>query len=97
MPVEERPLADIVNPLVITETGALKPIAYDFDPRYDVASVHGLTAGDLRSYKRLRSSALGALVGGALVGLRDRDDLVDWFDHCARLSEPPEPALAEVR
>jgi len=87
LPSEERPLADLVNPLVITEAGALKPIAYDFAPRYDVASVDGLTAGDLRSYKRLGSPALQALVGGALVGLRDRDDLVDWFDHCARLSE----------
>lgn len=32
---EDRPLAELVNPLVITETGLLKPIAYDFDGRFD--------------------------------------------------------------
>jgi len=30
---------------------------------------------------------LQELVGGALAGLRDRQGLVDWFDHCTRLSE----------
>jgi len=81
---EDRPLADLVNPLVITDTGALKPIAYDFDDRFDIASLDRL---ELRSYKEQRLGALQELVGGALLGMRDREDLVDWFDHCARLSE----------
>jgi hypothetical protein len=35
---------------------------------------------------------LQALVGGALAGLQDLHVLVDWFDHCTRLSEnvPPD-------
>ena len=36
------PLAELVNPLVITDDGTLKPIAYDFDPRFDVAALGGL-------------------------------------------------------
>jgi len=84
MGYEDRPLADFVNPLVITDTGALKPIAYDFDDRFDVASLDSL---ELRDYKRERVGGLQELVGGALLGMQDRQDLVDWFDHCARLSE----------
>jgi hypothetical protein len=87
LPHESRPLADLVNPLVITETGVLKPIAYDFDGRFDVATVDGLSSDDLRSYKQRHLPELQALVGGALAGLQDSHELVDWFDHCTRLSE----------
>jgi hypothetical protein len=86
-PMEERPLADLVNPLVITDEGALKPIAFDFDPRFDVATVDGLSSDTLRVYKARRVGALQNLVGGALAGLRGSAELVDWFDHCTRLSE----------
>jgi organic radical activating enzyme len=91
-PHEARPLADLVNPLVITETGLLKPIAYDFDGRFDVASIDGLSSDRLRLYKRQQLPRLQALVGGALAGLEDMHVLVDWFDHCTRLGEnvPPD-------
>lgn len=82
----DRRLSDLVNPLVITDTGALKPIAFDFDARYDIASVDGLTPARLRAYKAERLGPLQELVGGALAGLADRPGMVDWFDHCARLS-----------
>jgi len=84
---EDRPLAELVNPLVITETGLLKPIAYDFDGRFEVAQVEGLSSDRLRYYKQQHLPGLQALVGGALAGLQGRHELVDWFDHCTRLSE----------
>ena len=84
---EDVPLAELVNPLVITETGVLKPIAYDFDGQFDVASIAGLSMERLRSYKRLQLPALQSLVGDALDGLQDIPALVDWFDHCTRLAE----------
>ena len=90
-PHADRPLADLVNPLIITETGLLKPIAYDFDRRFDVASIDGLSSDRLRSYKRQQLPGLQALVGGALAGLQDLHVLVDWFDHCTRLSEAVPP------
>jgi Fe-coproporphyrin III synthase len=96
LPHESRPLADLVNPLVITETGVLKPIAYDFDGRFDVASVDGLASDDLRYYKQRHLPDLQALVGGGLADLQDRHDLVDWFNHLARLSEAGSLACSTV-
>jgi pyruvate-formate lyase-activating enzyme len=84
---QSRPLADLVNPLVITETGSLKPIAYDFHSRFDVGSIANLSPGDLRRYKQQRIPELQTLVGSALKSLEGQDDLVDWFDYCTRLSE----------
>ena len=87
VPFAVRPLADLVNPLVLTDTGALKPIAYDFDPRFDVATVEGLSGEMLAEYKRLRLPRLQLLVARALAGLRGRLGLVDWFDYVTRASE----------
>src|SRR5262249_25536695 len=85
--LEDRPLADLINPLVITDTGAIKPIAYDFDARFDVGSIHDLTSEMLHAAKRERLLPLQNLIGGALAGWKDSKALVDWFDHCTRLSE----------
>jgi pyruvate-formate lyase-activating enzyme len=82
-----RPLADLVNPLVITETGSLKPIAYDFHHRFDVGSLVNLSPDSLRRYKQTQLSDLQALIGSALKSLEDHTELIDWFDYCARLSE----------
>ena len=84
---EDRPLADVVNPLVITDTGILKPIAFDFDRRFDVASTPDLSPDRLSEYKREGLPKLQDLVGGAVASLKDRTDLLDWFDYCTRLSD----------
>ena len=94
-PSEGLPLADLVNPLVITEAGVVKPIAYDFDGRFDIASLNRLSPDNVADYKRHRLHQLQMLVGEALAGLRGRTDLVDWFDHCTRRSHVAWP-LAEV-
>ena len=85
--MEDRPLADMVNPLVITETGTMKPIAYDFDARFDVGTIEGLSRDALHGWKRERLVPLQMLIGGAIAGLEQQRDLIDWFDHCARSSE----------
>jgi pyruvate-formate lyase-activating enzyme len=92
---EDRPLADLVNPLVITDTGMLKPIAFDFDRRFDVASIPELSPDRLRQYKREGLAKLQDLVGGAVAGLKDRTDLLDWFDYCTRLSGTIESPAAQ--
>jgi Fe-coproporphyrin III synthase len=86
-PATAQPLAELVNPLVITDEGRLKPIAYDFDARLDVAELEGLTCERLRRYKDERLVEFRDLVGDALASLEDRRELVDWFDYCTRLSE----------
>ena len=90
-PADERPLADLVNPLVITDMGALKPIAFDFDPRYDLMGIDEVTQQRLRVFKRERLAPLQELIGSALSGLEGRGGLVDWFDHCTRMSEQGGP------
>jgi Fe-coproporphyrin III synthase len=87
VPYAERPLSDLVNPLVITDTGALKPIAFDFDARYDLMSIEDVTERALHDYKQERLSPLQDLIGGAVASLEGARGLVDWFDKCARLSE----------
>jgi pyruvate-formate lyase-activating enzyme len=80
-------LAELVNPLVITDGGALKPIAYDFDRRFDLPTLKGLTAHALREFKEHGLPGFRRLIGGALAELEGQEDLLDWFDHCARRSE----------
>jgi len=87
LPFATRPLADLVNPLVVTDAGTLKPIAYDFDARFDVATVDGLSADAIAEYKRQRLPRLQLLVARALASLRGRHGLVDWFDYVTRASE----------
>lgn len=82
-----QPLAELVNPLVITETGILKPIAYDFNPYFDMTFIETLSRETLAYYKQHNLQPLQTLIGGALARLKDSEGLVDWFDYCARLSE----------
>ena len=93
---DDRLLSDLVNPLVITDAGVLKPIAYDFDRRFDVASIGALSTAGLRSYKARRLSDFQALVAGALVSLKGRHEFIDWFDYCTRRSEFNEMASHPV-
>ena len=79
-------LADLVNPLVITEMGVLKPIAYDFSSRFNVVSIEKLSCERLARYKQHNIGNLKMLIGGALAQLQGNEGLVDWFDHCTRLS-----------
>lgn len=90
VPATAQPLAELVNPLVIRDDGRLKPIAYDFDARFDVAELEGLTPERLRRYKDERLAGFRDLVGSALAILEDQRELVDWFDFCTRLSEAHE-------
>ena len=83
----DRLLADLVNPLVITETGALKPIAYDFNPCFNVASIETLSYERLTYYKLNNLQGLQTLIGRALARLQGNEGLIDWFDYCTRLSE----------
>jgi pyruvate-formate lyase-activating enzyme len=81
------PLAELVNPLVITEGGRLKPIAYDFGAPFDIATVDGLSHERLRRYKDGPLARFRELIGGAVASLAGQQELVDWFDYCTRLSE----------
>ena len=81
------PLSELVNPLVITETGILKPIAYDFDQHYNITDLNNLNTSSIENYKKHAVQDLKGLIGQLLVTLQNRPGFVDWFDHCARNSE----------
>jgi Fe-coproporphyrin III synthase len=83
----DRRLSDLINPLVISEAGTLKPIAYDFNPSFDVASIDTLSREQLAGYKRDKLPAFQMLIGEALGQLEHNAGLVDWFDYCTRMSE----------
>lgn len=81
------PLSDLVNPLIITERGIVKPIAYDFNRDFDVTALDELSTESLESYKNSKLIEFRILIGQALASLEMKSGFVDWFDYCARLSE----------
>jgi wyosine [tRNA(Phe)-imidazoG37] synthetase (radical SAM superfamily) len=85
----DRLMSDLINPLVITDAGNLKPIAYDFNPFFDVSSIDTVSREQLADYKRHRLAHFQTLIGAALTLLENNTGLVDWFDYCTRLSEEP--------
>ncbi len=93
--VENR-LADLVNPLVITDRGVVRPIAFDFDPSFDLGSIETISSDSLRGFKRNGMRSLQELIGGALAALKDAAGVVDWFDQCVRLSERVGPTLQQA-
>jgi len=80
-------LSDLINPLVITETGILKPVAYDFNAKYDIATIEELTRDRLVQYMQNDLIPFREFIGRTLVHLKEKPDLVDWFDLCTRQSE----------
>ena len=94
---KEQPLSDLVNPLVISEAGQLKPIAYDFNSFFDVASIETLSSEQLANYKQHRLADFQMLIGEALAQLENNGGLVDWFDYCTRLSEERPHDLTEIQ
>lgn len=93
-----RLLADLVNPLVITETGALKPIAYDFNPRFNLGMLDTLSSDALARYKQHDIQPFQSLIGHALLRIEAERGFVDWFDYCTRLGEKEgEPMVLQPR
>lgn len=88
-------LSDLVNPLVVTETGQMKPVAYDMHPSLGIGHLARLhDAAWMRRYAASGVSALQRLVGTSLVALEDDPGVVDWFDGLARASHRQPMALA---
>lgn len=70
-------LSDMVNPLVITPEGGMKPFTFDFPPGFDLGPVEGLAGGITQD----RLAALRAVTGQALGLLAGQGGFVDWFAH----------------
>lgn len=80
-------LSDMVNPLVISETGQLKPVSSNMHACFNIGHLHRLHDEPwLQRYARSGVSALQRLVGGGLIRLEYHPGVVDWLADLARAS-----------
>ena len=75
----QRPLSDLINPLVVTEAGVLRPVAYDFDERYNLGTLGAPSRSAVQGFRQLVSQEIASLRDAELA-------FVDWFDRLARAS-----------
>jgi Fe-coproporphyrin III synthase len=80
-------LSNLVNPLVISEQGMLKPIAFDFNSSFDIGVIETVLKEDFSNYKTKGVFQFQKLIHEAINLLKRNDSFVDWFDHCTRLSQ----------
>ncbi|WP_309664945.1 radical SAM protein [Tabrizicola sp.] len=71
-------LSDVVNPLLITPKGVLKPFTYDFPSEHDLGRLSDLVP-DSRHKVRSRLPGLRSLVARTLHSVALQDGFIDWF------------------
>lgn len=82
----ETPLADMINPLVITPAGALKPFTFDFPEAFDLGRIEALaTVGSCTLRRNL--APFRKTVEQSFAALAERGDLIDWFAFCRDVAE----------
>lgn len=74
-------LSDLVNPLVITPQGQMRPYTYDFPDSYTLGQVGDLARGETRQITAM-APKLKRLIGAVFDDIAGRNDYVDWFAHC---------------
>ncbi|MFV0475093.1 MAG: radical SAM protein [Pikeienuella sp.] len=74
-------LSDIVNPIVVTPDGALKPFTFDFPPAFDLGRIEDLAQGRGRRVERA-ARPLRGMLAALLADLKRREDFIDWFACC---------------
>lgn len=89
----ERRLGDVVNPLVITPEGAIKPFTYDFPDAYDLGRLDAFAGGGAPALTG-NLLALRYLVRGVFDELASHDEFIDWFAFCRDEAAAGSPAFA---
>ena len=80
-------LSDLVNPLVITDTALMKPVAFDMHSSFDIGALEELNGPSfLQNYRHVGAVKLKALIHQALQSMAMSSGVIDWFDYLARLS-----------
>jgi len=74
----ERPLSEVVNPLVIDERGAVLPFAYGVRPRFGLGSIADTPTAGARSRRDALPRSL-LLLDSAHRELSPHEPYVDWF------------------
>lgn len=80
-------LSDLVNPLVITDTASMKPVAFDMHSDFDLGVLDQLSSPSLmQDYRNVGAVKLKELVHQALQSMALISGVVDWYDYLARTS-----------
>lgn len=77
------PLSDLVNPIVITADGSLRPLTYGFDSSFDIGAVADIDAATISAYKFSRIGPLRDRIAASFEDAAKEDRFVDWFAYCA--------------
>ena len=74
------PLSDLINPLVIDETGRVLPFSYGMSPRFDIGHIGAELAMAVSCYKLNNWRSLRALLDTAFAQLDTHSErFLDWF------------------
>ncbi len=90
-----QPLSSLINPLVITTKGKMKPFTYDFPDKFDLGQIAGLRPQDIEAIKTHRCGALQDLLRNVFSRLEKSDSFIDWFAYCRDVAAQTEIQLAE--
>ena len=71
-------LSDVVNPLVITPQGVLRPFTYDFPAAFDLGHLSDLTPARMATL-HARLPRVAHLLRITLDAVTDEDGFIDWF------------------
>jgi len=80
-------LADLINPLVVTPDGTLKPFTYDFPQYYDLGSLDGLNETEIVRLKSDYLPHFRKLVEAVFCEIKNREEFIDWFAFCRDMAE----------
>lgn len=80
-------LSDVVNPLVIAPTGALRPFTYDFPEEFDLGHVTDLHPSR-RIWIAMGLPRLRRLLARSLQGAAQEEGFLDWFAYLRDQARP---------
>jgi len=83
-------LSSLVNPLVITTTGTMKPFTYDFPEKFDLGQIAGLGPKDIEAIKTRLCGAMQSLLSNVFFQLERSERFIDWFAYCRDVADQPE-------
>lgn len=80
-------LSDLVNPLVITDTALMKPVAFDMHSNFDIGALEELNSPSfMQNYRHIGAVKLKELIHKALQSIAASSGVIDWYDYLARMS-----------
>lgn len=86
-------LSDLVNPLVITETGRVQPFAYGLDPSHDLGRLDTDLRPQIAAWRGVARDRLAWLVARSFTDPSvTAQGFVEWYADLVALSRAPVPA-----